>query len=119
MIAHIIPKGDLVLENGTTKPIDGAEYARQRIECDLSLFLGEWFLDKREGIPYFRDVLIKNPNPAVVRSIFRSTILKVPGIVDVPTLDIVLDKSARRMTVTWEALYQDNTTVPGSLEQTL
>jgi hypothetical protein len=45
--------------------------------------------------------------------------LKVPGIVDVTTLDIVLDTSARHMSVTWEAQYEDDTRVQGSLEQSL
>lgn len=119
MIAHIIPKGDLALESGTTVPINGAEYARQRVDADLSLYLGEWFLDTREGVPYRRDVLIKNPNQAVVRSMFRSVILKVPGIVDVSRLDVVLDTSARKMTVDWEAQYKDGSTVGSSLETTL
>lgn len=119
MIAHIIPRGDLVLENGTTKPIDGAEYARQRVEADLSLFLGEWFLDTREGVPYHRDVLIKKPNAVVIRSIFRAVILKVPGIVDVPRLDISIDTTARHLTVNWGAQYKDGSIVGGSLGQAL
>lgn len=116
MIAHVIPAGDLALVEGTTQVIDASRYASQRVTVSLDFFLGEWFLDGRQGIPYFRDILIHRPNAETVRSVFRRAILNTPGIVAVPTLDVVLDTTQRTCLVTFEATYEDGTAIPGDLE---
>ena len=116
MIAHRIQKGDLRLDNGTTVIIDGKEYARQRVEISLDFLLGEWFLDTRQGVPYFRDVLIRKPNDETVRSVLRRTVLNTPGMVRVDSLSTQYDTTARKLIVTYEATYQDGTSVPGVSE---
>lgn len=116
MIAHKIPKGDLTLENGTTVQIDGSDYARQRVEVSLDFCLGEWFLDTRQGIPYFRDVLIKRPNDETVRSVLRRAILNTPGIVRVDSLSTEYDTTARKLTVRFEATYQDGQAIQSASE---
>jgi hypothetical protein len=116
MIAIKIPKGDLLLEQGTTKIIDAIAYAEQRIAVTLDFFLGEFFLNKREGLPYFRDVMIKNPNSETVRSMFRRGIMQTPGIVAVPLLTWSVDAAQRRGFVDFEAIYQDGLRVGRRLE---
>jgi hypothetical protein len=106
MIAIKIPAGDLKLENGTTKIIDGPEYAEQRISVTCDFFLGEFFLNTKEGIPYFRDILIKNPNPDTVRSVFRRAILQTPGVVSC-TLEWSVNAAARQGLVEFEAVYKN------------
>ena len=115
-VLRVIPAGDIELANGTTRTITGAEYATQRVRVSLDFFLGEWFLDTREGMPYFRDVLVKNPNQDTVKSVFRRGIMRTPGIVSVPTLDVSLDVQRRVATITFEAQYEDGTLIPSSLE---
>jgi hypothetical protein len=119
MIAHVIPVGDLELVAGTTRVIKDGEYARQRVEVSLDFFLGEWFLNKLEGVSYFRDVLIKNPNSDTVRSVFRQRILETPGIVAVPVLDVVLDLSSRKALVDFEAIYEDGSSKQQGISVTL
>lgn len=114
-VLRVIPKGDLALINGTTAPIKQGACARQRISITLDIFLGEWFLDLRIGIPYFRDILIHSPNAETVRSVIRKGIMSAPGIVDVPELTIVLDTTARVASVDFVATYVDGTIVPGSI----
>jgi hypothetical protein len=116
LIVHLIPRGDLKLVNHSLVWIKDAEYARQRIETTLDLFLGEWFLDLRIGLPYFRDILIKNPNSDLVKSVFRRAIMNTPGVVSVPTLEYEADSVARRATVTFEAVYQDGTVIPRTVD---
>jgi hypothetical protein len=117
LIALVFPRGDLLLEGGTTKTIGGAEYARQRIEITLDFCLGEWFLDTRQGLPYFRDVLIKRPNDATVKSVMRRAILNTPGIVRVDTLTTSYDTSVRKLTVFFEATYEDGTTIDNGVAE--
>jgi len=58
----------------------GVEALAQRLRCRYKFFLGEWFLDTRQGIPYFRDILVKNPDQSLVQSIFRKATLTTPGV---------------------------------------
>jgi hypothetical protein len=115
MIAIRIPKGDLDLANGTTYPVKGAACARQHIQVALDIFLGEWFLDLRIGISYFRDILIHSPNSDTVRSVLRTGIMKTDGIVAVPLLEVTLDTSRRVATVEFTATYSNGESIPGSL----
>jgi hypothetical protein len=110
------PSGDLEIVNGSWRVVDGAEYARQKVSVRCQFFLGEWFLNAKEGVPYFRDVLIKNPNPDTVRSVFRNTILSVPGIVEVNSLKYSLNSKTRVATITFQATYQGGQPEPVSLE---
>jgi hypothetical protein len=105
MIAIKIPAGDLKLEDGTTKIVDGPEYAEQRIAVTCDFFLGEFFLNVKEGIPYFRDILIKNPNPDTVRSVFRRAIMQTPGIVSA-NVTWTVDAAQRKGFVEFEAIHK-------------
>lgn len=111
---RLVPKGDLALPAGTTAVVDGIDQALQRAEISLDIFLGEYFLNTKIGMPYRRDVLIHSPNAEVVRSVFRKALLLVPGIVDVPELEVVLDTSIRKGTVTFLAVYEDGTSRQGT-----
>lgn len=89
--------GDLRLTNGQLTLVDGNDAVRQHLINRLRIFLGEWFLDRRIGIPFFRDILVKNPDRPAIRSIFRRTIRETPGItaVDELLLTVRSDRSAR------------------------
>lgn len=115
-VLRVIPKGDLALANGTTYRLTGAACAAQRISISLDIFLGEWFLDLRIGIAYFRDILIHSPNAEVVRSVFKKGVLQTPGIVACTSPDVVLDTTKRIASVSFVATYQDGTTVPQTLD---
>lgn len=116
MIAQLIPAGDLELVNGTTRIIRDGEYARQRVSVSLDFFLGEWFLDTKQGMPYFRDVLTKDPNSDTVRSVFQRRILQTPGIVGVNKLEVKLDGSSRVASINFESTYQDGTVIPERID---
>lgn len=114
-VIRLIPKGDLLLKNRTTVSTEGSDYARQRITVSLDVFLGEWFLDKRIGIAYFRDLLVHSPNSDTVRTTFREAILNTPGIVAVPSLKINLDTTERIAYVDFSATYDNGVTITQAL----
>lgn len=114
-VLRVIPKGDLLLTNRTTAVVDGVNYAKQRITVSLDVFLGEWFLDKRIGIAYFRDLLVHSPNSDTVRTTFREAIMNTPGIVAVPALTIDLDTTARVAYVDFTATYDNGSTITQAL----
>lgn len=88
--------------------IYGAEAIAQRIRVRFKWFFEEWFLDQRQGIPYYRDILIKNPDPVLISFIFRRALLTTPGVVSVSKFNASLNKSTRHLTVNFEATLSDN-----------
>ncbi len=56
--------GDLYLtSNGDVSLTDSV---RQAILIRLRWFLGEWIFNTSFGMPYYSQILIKNPNTAVI-----------------------------------------------------
>jgi hypothetical protein len=102
-----IIKGDIDLdEKADMYFTDGPVQARQEIECRFNFWLGEYFLDTRQGIPYRRDVLVKNPNKEAIRSVFARTITSVPGLIE-PRVEYTLDTKTRKLTIEWDAKWID------------
>lgn len=90
--------GDLFIsETGQLVFVSGPDEVKQHIRSRLRFFLGDWFLDQRQGFPYFRDVFIKNPDRQSIVSSLRRTIRETPGVseVDELVLEIDDDRSAR------------------------
>jgi hypothetical protein len=88
-----------------------ADAVRQRTSIRLQLFLGEWFLNTRLGIPYFRDVLVKNPDFSVIRALVRERVLSDPDVVAVPLVSFDYDPAVRTLSITVEAVIRDDTAV--------
>jgi hypothetical protein len=118
-VYRLIPTGDLALTRdpdkratglaalgagGSLVVVEGIQQIRERISARLKFFVGEWFLDLRQGVPYYRDVLLKSPNLPLVRSLFRRIVLDTPGVLSVAKLDVVVDGASRQAQVTFEAV---------------
>ena len=79
--------------------LTGANAVAQRLRCRLRFFYGEWFLDTRQGVPYFRDVLLKRPSLGLIKSLFRRVILSTPGIVSIREYNAKIDVASRTLTI--------------------
>lgn len=99
-----LPTGELVLSNGDLALITGSDAVLQDIHRRLRTFLGEWFLDIEAGVPYYQDILKKNPNPQVVATVIQNAILGTLGVIELQEFDSQLDSTARQLTVTFKAL---------------
>lgn len=96
--------GDLALDLlGRTRMIGGADRVRQQIKVTLLAFLGEWFLDTTFGVPYFEEVLVKNPDRSAIEAVLRSRILDVPGVTRVGRLALDVERTLRALRVSFEA----------------
>ena len=73
--------GDLIIANGSPIWIDGKDAITQHLRSRLRAFAGEWFLDESVGVPWYRDVLVKNPQFSVVAAAIKKAILETPGVV--------------------------------------
>lgn len=96
-------EGDLYLDRGDNPMVDGDEATAQEIRTRLLTIKGEAYEDTREGVPWFEEILIKGPILERVRSIVRQTIQSVPAVVDVPRVELDLDRATRVLTISWEA----------------
>jgi hypothetical protein len=94
---------DLALVDGDLVPIDGDLATVQEIRTRLLFFKGESFTDAREGTPWLQEVLVKGGDPNRVRAIVKAVLLSVPSIVDVVSVEIDLDRTTRRATISWVA----------------
>lgn len=100
--------GDLFLDDdGSMVLVIGDEAIAQQLRIRFRFALGEWFLDTRVGVPYFSEILIKNPNLSRVSGVFRQLILSTPGIESIEEFDLTLDNSVRKLVLQFSARKTD------------
>lgn len=84
--------------------IYGGDAIVQGIAEDLKMFMGEWFLDLSNGVPYYRDILgQKGSNKTVIRSVIKARIAQRPGVLEVLSVDIDFVRATRTLNVKWKA----------------
>lgn len=103
--------GDIDLSKGLRFTTSMKQYAAQRLDCTLSFFLGEWFLDKRQGIPYFERIIGATPDLGLLETLYRRAILGSPGIASLPALSLAFNRSTRELSPTFRAIVKDGETV--------
>ena len=94
---------DLHLTAGTSTPVDGDVATAQEIRSRFLLVRGSYFLDLREGLPLFQEILKKGYVPGRVRQIVRDLLLTHPAIVDVVRVTFDVDRATRQAEITWIA----------------
>jgi hypothetical protein len=76
-----------------------AEYSAIRLRENLSFFLGEWFLDTRQGLPYFRVIIGQRYDSAAIDSMFRRGALLSPGVASVEQLTSAFNRRSRVLSI--------------------
>lgn len=103
--------GDLVITTDLQLS-SGLSGVVQAVRTRMLTFKGEIFYDLEEGIPYLaregipqEDALLgmKPFNEVKARKELRDCILATPGIVELLSLQLILNKSTRGLSVTWQA----------------
>lgn len=115
-VLRIIPAGDLALSAGDLVVLGDTAatrvlYIRQKIRVRFKFFLGEWFLDLRQGIPYYRDVLVKNPSLPLIRSLFLRVLRRTPGVLEVLRFQLTMDAVTRTLRFDFEARVTDGVVI--------
>jgi hypothetical protein len=90
--------GDLFINgSGTLQTVFGEQEVKQRILIALRHMYGEYFLDIPGGIPWYSGVtangqsfigLLGTKNQSLVETIIRMTILNVPNVLSIASLQI-------------------------------
>lgn len=92
----VLQDGDLVLTTGVEAV---SQFVSQRVKT----FLGEWFLDITEGIPYFEKAFKKNPSIIEVESMIKDVIMKSPGIIELTFFSFDFNSPTRVGTLAFTA----------------
>lgn len=101
-LAMDMTTGDLALRDGDVLLIDNVERVAQQILITLRFWLGEWFLDVQDGIPYLDYVLVKSPNLLHIRQVFTEAIEKIEGVQRVEEMKFAFDVKNRSLRVDYE-----------------
>lgn len=99
--------GDILVTDNRLTLTEGLEAIRQHLWVKLQIFLGEWFLDNEIGVPWFRDVLIKNPSFVVVQQVLKDQILTTQGVLELLEFDFELNTTTRVATLNFKARCDD------------
>lgn len=103
----MISEGRLVLVT------DIAEVAALELRNRFLFVKGEYFLDRRQGVPYFDVVFVKNPDVLLIRSLFRKVILSVQNILSIQSLVVTFDNAARKLFFSFQALAANGRIISG------
>ena len=77
----------------------GREAIRQHLQIRFQTFLGEWFLDPDEGVPYYQEILKKNPLFSLVSDILKGVALDTPGITKLTKFELDYVTALRKLTL--------------------
>lgn len=93
---------------------DPATCAMIKINDQLQLGLGEWFIDTSQGFPWLQKVFgIKNPPIASISAMIRKVILGTPGIIIVNELNVSYDPSGRVLYYPFKATLNTGAVIKG------
>lgn len=97
--------GDLAI--GETGDISITDSVRQAIRVRLRWFFQEWRLGPEIGIPYYEEILVKNPNNLRIKQIIRDEILTVEEVDDVRNIVLAVDPKERTAVVSFTVAVGD------------
>lgn len=95
--------GDLLLVDGQIVLVTGIDAIRQDVLVRLRTFRGEWFLDRRIGVPWFQKILGHKVGLPAVERVLRAAILATPGVEAITELALDFDPATRSLSLDFEA----------------
>lgn len=109
--------GDLDVSTGDLRLLSDLDAVVQDVTIRLQFFRGEWFLDLDEGVPYYQEILVKNPRLTAISALFSEAILTTPMVTEVNDLALTYDTATRSLVVSCSLVIDtgiDPTTIPYS-----
>lgn len=100
----LTPDGDLYIdEYGDIALTDSVS---QAIIIRLKWFWKEWKFNPSFGVPYYEDILIKNPSKVHVQQLIREQIMSVDEVEEVNKISLKIDQRTRKAILSFEATAQ-------------
>lgn len=93
--------GEWVISRGDFVAVAGATAVNQAIRVRVQLIRGEAYLDESKGVPYFDEIIKKDPDPLVVRSVIGQEIADVPDVVNAVGAQLEVDAATREGSISY------------------
>jgi hypothetical protein len=94
--------GDLLIRELDMRLTQGTDSVEQRLRQNLKAYQGDWFLDESNGLPYYKDILVKNPDISNIESIFKVAIAETEGVDELLAFDSSFDSSIRQFSISFK-----------------
>ena len=91
--------GDLLIRDNDLQIVIGEDQLEQNVKIRLRFFSEEWFLNINNGLPFYSDILVKNPNIPNIDSIIKAEILDTNGVEEILEFISTYDNTERRYTI--------------------
>lgn len=93
---------DLKIENFDLSLVTGIDRVLQNLKIRLWFFFTEWFLDISKGVPFFQEIMIKNPDLNANEALIKDVIIGTTDILEILSFSLIFDSSIRKQTITFE-----------------
>jgi hypothetical protein len=87
----------------------------QTVKTRLLLVSQEWFLNLNSGLPWFTEMVGKNPNLFKIRSYIARQILGTDGVIKLKKLTLDFDKPNRKLVINFEYTDEYGETITGNI----
>ena len=98
---------DLIPRFNNLAVVTGSAAVAQLCESRLSVFEGEFFLDRSTGLPYLQSIFKKETDRALIDSFFKNVILSVDQVTKILSYYAEFIGAERKYSVTFDALLED------------
>ena len=102
---------DLVFVNNDLALTDAKQGTIQKIKQKLKFIKGEYFLNEDLGIPYYENILVKNPDLALIESIYIRALQEIEEITEIESFNLNFDPQTRNLSVNFEVRDSDNNSI--------
>lgn len=79
--------------------ITGTEEVAQTVKTRLRLFLGEYFRDINDGVPWWESILGKDGTLSSKEAIIKNRIIRTPGVIRLVSFSTTFDLPTRVYTI--------------------
>jgi len=87
---------NFIRENGRMRYTETElEFMAQVVRHELSIFLGEWYLDTSKGLPYRPPNARKSEHRSILESALRAKLVSIKGVKKVMSFNPQYDKKER------------------------
>lgn len=108
---------DILFGNGDLSFVKEDAAIRQNLKQLLQYFLGEWFLNTLEGVPYRQIIFVNNPSLDLIQTTIQNQILEAPGIIELVDFQFGYNNAQRVLSIDFDAK-STNGTIPGTISIT-
>lgn len=103
---------DIVFDNQDNPPVTDEKRldVAQRLLIKLKTFLGEWFLNTQNGVPYDTVVFGKNKRKGTIDVLFQSLIMEDEDVLEITKFDSTLDNASRHYSLAFRVRVESGVT---------